>query len=80
VALTQHEDVVIDRFGLLFNGRHDALVRQLLRIWGRYRRKPRWYRMRDGCSGDLTFHAADGAVCRNPPAVAAVSAYIGITR
>ncbi len=29
VALTQHEDTVIDRFELLYNGPHEALVRQL---------------------------------------------------
>jgi transcriptional regulatory protein RtcR len=30
VALTQHEDVVIDRFELLFNGSHDAIVDQVV--------------------------------------------------
>ena len=30
VALTQHEDVVIDRFELLFNGSHDTIVDQVV--------------------------------------------------
>jgi transcriptional regulatory protein RtcR len=30
VALTQHEDVVIDRFELLFNGGHDGIVDQVV--------------------------------------------------
>ena len=34
VALTQHEDLVIDRFDLLHSGTHEYLVRQLIQDIG----------------------------------------------